>query len=182
MNLKAEVPSQRTSPRIIHDHDRAKWGSLHDSLDLPAVPHSTPNSLDEQKLNGAFIIVVATFPKGVAIEEGSQPVLRSPAFEEILPDRFGNQNSREEKAELRQEIKMVERDYARAVDRTAAFPHSGQLRSAGARRSNPSASVPKANNAFLAVCWPSISLRRWTMPISARSGLRGSNTTSLELK
>jgi hypothetical protein len=97
VNLKAEVPSQRTSPRIIHDHDRAKWGSLHDSLDLPAVPHSTPNSLDEQKLNGAFIIVVATFQKGVAIKEGSQPVLRSPAFEEILPDRFGNQNSREEK-------------------------------------------------------------------------------------
>lgn len=158
---------QLSPPRIVHDYGCTEFGSLYNSLNFSTIPHPLPSTLCEKKINGTFLIAIAAFKEGIAIKKELSSIFGGSTLEEIFSNGLGDEHTRKEEAELRQEIEMIQGNDAGTVDGAAGCPHSNYFRSAGAKISKPKASVPKASSAFCAFCSALTVLRYHTMSISA---------------
>jgi hypothetical protein len=124
MELQIVAGGEFPAPRVVDNHRCAELGSLHDCLNLAAIPRALPSSLREEEIDSALFVTIATLKKSIGIKEEVQAIFGRPAFKELITHSFWHEHDRKEKTQLRQEIQLIESNDTLAVDRTAARVHS----------------------------------------------------------
>lgn len=92
VELQVATLGQLAAPGIIDDDSGADLRCLHDCLGLAPIFTALPLSLRQKEINGSLIVAVATMEEGVGLEDGSHAILGDSTFEEVLPDRLGQQD------------------------------------------------------------------------------------------
>jgi hypothetical protein len=114
---------QVSAPGIVNDHDCPELRSLYYGLNFPSILAPFPGPFGKKEVHCALLVSIAALKKSETLEQGLQPVFCVPALEKVFPDRLRYEHGREEQAERRQEVEVIECDYARAVNRTPRRPH-----------------------------------------------------------
>jgi hypothetical protein len=94
MVIQGNATSQLSAPRIINDHRSSHLGDLYDGLRFAAVFHPSASAFGQKKVDGSFIVVVTPFQKCEFLKQELQPILRSPALEQILANGLRDQHTR----------------------------------------------------------------------------------------
>jgi hypothetical protein len=127
MKLQVVARGQFPAPRIVDNHRCSELGSLHHRLHFATILPTFTGSFREEELNSAPFVSIAALEEGVSVKEELQTIFGRPAFEEIITDGLGHKHDRKEKTQLGHKVQMIESYDTRAVDRTAARPHSNQF-------------------------------------------------------
>jgi hypothetical protein len=122
--IEAVARSQLPAPRIVDDYHCTEFGRLYNCLNFTTVPHALASSLSEKKINSTFLIAIAALKEGIAVNKELQPVFGGSPLVEILSNGLRDEHARKEKAELRQEIEMIQGNDAGTIDGTAGRPHA----------------------------------------------------------
>jgi hypothetical protein len=89
---------QASAPRIVDDDNSPQFGRLYHRFSLAAIRDPLRQTLNQEDVNGAFVVAIASLDEGVRRENCLEAVLGGAPFIQFCPDALGNKHPREKQA------------------------------------------------------------------------------------